>query len=96
VPLAGWNIGAGPATVQQIVEARKAGQLHTLLSTSDDPPDPTPTSAHPDGVITVADLKTMTPEEIVAARRAGRMNHLLGVATRVNTSGADQGARGSY
>ena len=63
---------------EQIVAALKAGQLHTLLTTADPPPDPVAVAAaHPDGRITEADLKTMTAEEIVEANRAGRLNHLL-------------------
>ncbi len=63
---------------EAIVASLKAGQLHTLLTTADAPPDPVAvTAAHPDGAITEADLATMTPEEIVEAHRAGRLNHLL-------------------
>ena len=62
---------------EQIVDALKAGQLHTLLTNADPPADPVAEAIVNDGRITEADLKDMTPEEIVAAHRAGRLNHLL-------------------
>ena len=64
-------------TPEQIVAALKAGQLHTLLTTADPPPDPIAEAIVNDGRITETDLKGMTPEEIVDAHRAGRLDHLL-------------------
>ena len=64
-------------SAEQIVAALKAGQLHTLLTTVDPPPDPVAMAIANEGRITEADLKGMTAEEIVAAHRAGRLNHLL-------------------
>lgn len=62
---------------QAIVQARKAGQLDTLLGKTP-PPDPAAPEGTPppEAGITEADLKTMTPEAITEARRAGRLRHL--------------------
>jgi hypothetical protein len=63
-------------TPQQIVEARKAGQLNEYLGV---PVPPEPTSTDEEGkprAITEEDLATMPPEAIVKARRAGRLRHL--------------------
>lgn len=77
-------------TSEQIVNARKAGQLNEYLGVPVAPPPSTATTftdeeGHP-RAITEADLATMTPEAIVEARRAGRLRHL---GTRV-TAGVDQ------
>lgn len=73
----------GVMSPEQIVDALRAGQLHTLLTTADPPLDPVAVAAaHPEGAITEADLKAMTPEAIVEAHRAGKLNHLLGAWPR--------------
>jgi hypothetical protein len=67
-------------TPEQIVKARKAGQLNEYLGIPAPPQPMTATTftdeeGHPRG-ITAEDLKTMAPEEIVRARRLGRLRHL--------------------
>jgi hypothetical protein len=68
-------------TPDEIVEARKAGQLNEHLGV----PLPEPPFTQPVGddgkprAITEADLKEMPPELVVTLRRQGKLRH-LGVA----------------
>ena len=71
-------------TPEQIVEARKAGQLNEYLGVPVEPAPATTTFEFTDEegqprAITPDDLAQLEPEQIVALRKAGRLRH-LGVA----------------